>query len=182
MLRVVRGDATTNRLLASVVAVAAVSLCLSASADASRTASPTSVDFGTVKNGRAGGRLETTVAYSISADETHRYAFSQASGGAPNGSTQFSVGGGNCATAFPTLLGAPASCAIVIQFDYASKASGLSTGTLVIDADGAFSTLADQTTVPLRANLTAYKPKKKCKKRKAGGSAESARKKCRKKR
>src|SRR3954468_16906958 len=130
MIRVVRGDATAGRVLASAVAIAAVFLCLAASAEASRTVSPTSVDFGTVKNAAAGGRLETTVIYSISADEKLRYAFNQASGGAPNGSTQFSVAGGNCATAFPTLLGAPASCAILIQFDYASKASGLSTGTL----------------------------------------------------
>jgi hypothetical protein len=180
MLRVARGDATTKSILASVAVMAAVLVCGAAPAHASRSAAPASVDFGTVKNGRAGGRLETSVTYSISADETLRYGFYRASGGAPDGSTQFSVGGGNCATAFPTLLGVPASCTILIQFDYASKARGLSTGTLVIDADGDFSTPADQTTVPLEADLIAYKPKRKC--RKHSRSAAAAKKRCGKKR
>ncbi len=144
-----------------------------------RLAPPTSAACRSVKNGPAGGRLETSVTYSISADEMLRYGFNQASGGAPNGSTQFSVGGGNCATAFPTLMGSPASCTILIQFDYASKASGLSTGSLVIDADGVFSTPADETTVPLRANLLAYKTRKKCKKPRSAAPAKA--RKCKRK-
>jgi hypothetical protein len=181
MHRVVRGDAKTESVLLLLASVAAV-LIGAAQADASRTATPPSVDFGTVRNGPAGGRLETAVTYTISGDETLRYAFNMASGGAPNGSTQFSVGGGNCATAFPTVLGAPASCTILIQFDYARTASGLSTGSLVIDADGLYSTPADETTVPLRANLLAYKPKKKkrCTK-KLRSAAPAKAKKCKRK-
>lgn len=180
MPRVARGDAKIKYLLLLLASTAAVLIAGAAPARASRMAVPAAVDFGTEKNGRAGGRLETTVTYAISADETLRYAFYQASGGAPNGSTQFSVGGSNCATTFPTLIGVPASCTILIQFDYASKAKGLSTGALVIDADGVLSTPADETTVPLSANLLAYKPKKRCKKKRR--SAAEAKKKCKKKR
>jgi hypothetical protein len=182
MQRVGRRDAKTESVLLFLAVVAAVLIGGASSAHASRFAAPPAVDFGTVRNGPAGGRLQTTVTYSISADEMLRYAFNQASGGAPNGSTQFSVGGGNCATAFPTLQGSPASCTILIQFDYASKASGLSTGNLVIDADGVFSTPADETTVPLRANLLAYKPKKRCKKKRRSAAPAKAKKCKRKKR
>jgi hypothetical protein len=160
-------------------ATAVAFVCGSTAAQASRTVSPASVDFGIIKNWPAGGRASATVTYSISADEAFRYAWSRADGGALNGSTQFSVGGGNCYTAFPTPIGAPASCSILIQFDYAPSARGLSTGTLVIDGDTRFETTADQTIVPLSAYVVGFK--RKCKKKRHAGAAEAAKKKCRKK-
>jgi hypothetical protein len=164
----------TRGVLAAMAA--AVAVCLGATgAQASRTVTPTSLDFGTISNGRAGGRAERTVIYSISSDETLRYAYVRGDGGAPDLTTQFSVGGGNCYTAFPPLPMTPASCAIVIQFDYSPIARGLSTGTLLIDGDTNFSTTADELTVPLSANVLAYK--KRCKKKHPQAAAA---KKCKK--
>jgi hypothetical protein len=149
------------------------------SASATRSAEPPSLDFGVIKNWPAGGRAGATVTYSVSADETFRYAWTRADGGALDGSTQFSVGGGNCYTAFPTPIGAPASCSVVIHFDYARTARGISNGALVIDGDARFDTTADQTIVPLSAYVIGLK--RKCKKRR-GGSAEFAKRKCKRKR
>ena len=151
---------------------------------------PTSVDFGTISAAPTGGRLEKTVTYSISADEILRYAYERADGGAPNGSTQFSVGGGNCYSLFPPPPLTPASCTIVIEFDYSRSARGPSTGGLVIDADADFSTTADQLTVPLRANVSGTQSrggikKRKCRKprrRHGAASAAKAKKGCGKKR
>ena len=173
MTRVAWGDATTKCVLAVLAASAVLFVCGSTPAHAARTVSPSSVDFGTVQNGSAGGRLSATVTYSISADELDRYAYNRADGGAPDGSTQFSVGGGNCYSVFPPLPATPASCTIIIDFDYAPSAKGLSTGTLLIDSDANFSTSKDQLIVPLSANLLAGVQRRKCK-----GSAFAPRKRC----
>jgi hypothetical protein len=176
------GGATTKCVLAVLAATAVAFVCGSTAAQASRTASPPSLDFGTIKNWPAGGRATTSLTYSISADELNRYAYNRASGGAPDGSTQFSVGGGDCYSVFPPPLLTPASCTIVIQFDYGASARGPSTGTLVIDADTNFDTTADQTIVPLAAYVISN-AKKRCKrwKKHNDGYASVARKKCVKK-
>jgi hypothetical protein len=179
MTRVARGDATIKYVLAVLAASAVVFVCGSKAAEASRTASPASVDFGTIKNGPAGGRASATVLYAITADEPIRYAYTRASGGAANGTTQFSIGGGDCYSVFPPLPLMAASCSTVIQFDYSRAAAGLSTGTLVIDGDTNFDTTADQLPVPLRANVVALH-KRKCKKnrnRSAAGVKKCKRKK-----
>jgi hypothetical protein len=166
------------------VLAAALAICLGGASDAlaTRTAVPASVDFGTVKNGPWGGRLAATVTYEISADETLRYAYNRASGGAPDGSTQFSVGGGDCYSLFPPPPQVPASCSIVIQFDYSQSARGLSIGALVIDPDTNFDTTADQLTVPLRADVLPFLKKKKCKKKRRRAAAGAKVKRCKKKR
>jgi hypothetical protein len=60
------------------------------------------------------------------------------------------VAGGDCHSVFPPLPATAAMCSIIIHFDYARTAKGLSTGTLVIDGDTIFDTTADQTIVPLK--------------------------------
>jgi hypothetical protein len=160
--------------------VALLTLVAAPSAAATRSADSAFLESGLIKNWPAGGRARATVTYSVSADETFRYGWSRTDGGALNGSTQFSVGGGNCYTAFPTPIGAAAACFILIQFDYARTARGLSTGTLVIDGDTRFDTTADQTIVPLRAEVLGLK--RKCKKKRRAGSAEAATSKCKRKR
>jgi hypothetical protein len=174
------GNAKPERVLAVIAATAVTFFCGSTAAQASRTVSPASLDFGVIKNWPAGGRAGATLTYSVSADETFRYAWTRADGGALDGSTQFSIGGGNCYTAFPTPTGAPASCSILIHFDYARSARGISSGALVIDGDARFDTTADQTIVPLSAYVIGLK--KKCRKKRRGGSAEFAKRKCKKKR
>jgi hypothetical protein len=186
MWRVARGDATTERVLAVLAVLAVVCLGASTEARASRTVEPASVDFGTIGNAPAGGHVTATVTYSISAREALRYAYVRAAGGAPDGSAQFSVGGGDCYSRFPPVPMVPASCRIVIEFDYSRATAGLSTGTLLVDADTNFNTTADQLNVPLRANVLVLTRKKGCKKKRKAlresRSAAKAKKDCAKKR
>jgi hypothetical protein len=181
MGRVARGDAKTKLALIASAAAVVAGLLAPATSQATRTVTPASLDFGTIKNGAAGGRASASVVYAISADELGRYAYTRAGGGASDASTQFSIGGGDCYSVFPPAPQVPASCTTVIQFDYSRAARGISTGTLVIDGDTDFETTSDQIVVPLRANLDPWAKKKACKKHRRESAAAKKRK-CRKKR
>jgi hypothetical protein len=59
MGRVARGDAKTKLALVALAVAVVAGLMAPAPAQASRTANPGSLDFGTIKNGPAGGERAT---------------------------------------------------------------------------------------------------------------------------